>query len=301
MTTISKLRWLAASGACFLLLAAGLLVSCRTATLPVPPGVTKRTERVELTGKKVAVDIYLPAGVQPAPVVVVAHGFSRSRKNMAGWGGLLAANGFIAAVPDLPGFADYQRNSRAVTELLAWVQAGKLSSHPVATNGGAVVGFSLGGLATLLAAADDPNIRCWVGVDPVDQKHVGAKAAKSLRIPAVVLRAELSNWNWRGNARSFIKNAGGPLFALRVKNANHCDPEHPGNLLGKIACGEPDPARRDTFERYTLAALRNIFYGDDPALTTLMSATNDPRVADVVLRQGERFIPVKLIGAPERP
>lgn len=275
----------------FLLLAAVLLVSCRTATLPLPDGVAFRTERIKLAGKNVTVDFYLPSGAAPAPVVVVAHGFSRSRKNMAGWGGMFAASGFIAAVPDLPSWANYQKDARVVSDLLDYVRSGALGSPRAATNGGAVVGFSLGGLETLLAAAGNTNICCWVGVDPVDQKHDGAKAANTLRIPAVVLRAEISNWNWRGNARSLVKAANGPLFALKVNNATHCDPEHPGNLLGRIVCGKTEPSRRDVFEQYALAAVRSVCLGDAQALAVLQNATNDVRVSSVVVRNLGGFLP----------
>jgi hypothetical protein len=96
----------------------GLFTGCRTAVPRTPEGDVKSQLKVKLTGKEVAVDLYLPQGLKKAPVVVVAHGFSRSRSNMAGWGGLLASNGFIAAIPDLPSWSDHERNSVAIRELL---------------------------------------------------------------------------------------------------------------------------------------------------------------------------------------
>jgi dienelactone hydrolase len=40
-----------------------------------------------------------------------------------------------------------------------------------------LVGFSAGGLATLLAA-DDPRVRVWVGLDQVDVAGKGVAAAR---------------------------------------------------------------------------------------------------------------------------
>jgi dienelactone hydrolase len=105
------------------------------------------------SGKEVAVDFYLPQGLKKAPVVVVAHGFSRSRLNMAGWGGLLASNGFITAIPDLPAWSDHERNSQAIRELLDRINSKTLVTEPAPNGDGALMGFSMGGLCTLLAAA----------------------------------------------------------------------------------------------------------------------------------------------------
>ena len=93
--------------------------------LPLPPGVQKQTHQIALTGKPVKVDFYLPAARTSTRAVVIAHGFSRNRKTMAGWGAMLAAHGFLAVVPDAPTLADHSRNGRALVELLRGV-----STHP---------------------------------------------------------------------------------------------------------------------------------------------------------------------------
>lgn len=140
-------------------------------------------QRVKLTGKEVAVDFYLPEGLKQAPVVVVAHGFSRTRQNMSGWGGLLASNGFIVAIPDLPAWSDHQRNSQAIRKLLDRILSKSLVTEPVPNGNAALMGFSMGGLCTLLASATNDQVRCWLGLDPVDAGRMGAEAAKQLQIP----------------------------------------------------------------------------------------------------------------------
>jgi dienelactone hydrolase len=284
-------RWLTGLGLLFAFSGIALRFSCRTAPLPLPDGVTLRTERVELTGKNVAVDLYPPPSTNPTPVVVVAHGFTRSHKNMAGWGGLLAANGFIAAVPDLPTFTDYRRNSRAIAELLAVVQANTFRQQPVATERGALVGYSMGGLSVLLAAAGNTNVQCLVDIDAVNVAPAGWKAAATLHIPCAVLYDEVPPRNKNRDTRSIIPLLPGPLFALQVKRATHCDPEHPSNAFGEFVCGKTNSARRAVFQQYALAALRSFCFSDRQAGALLMAATNDSRVGSVVMRKTEEFYP----------
>ena len=149
---LALLGLLAMAGAAYYLL--------RVPGVPPPPGVTKRTEKITLVGRPVKVDFYLPSTPGPAPVVLIAHGFTRDRKTMAGWGGMLAARGFLAVVPDQPFWADYLRNGRALAELLAGVQAGKWNPPPKPGRNAALVGFSAGGLSTLVAAAGNTNVAC---------------------------------------------------------------------------------------------------------------------------------------------
>src|SRR5688572_20951778 len=63
---------------------------------PLPEGVDKHSQKLVLAGESLKVDFYLPREAMTAPVVVVAHGFSRNRRTMAGWGGLLAQQGYIS-------------------------------------------------------------------------------------------------------------------------------------------------------------------------------------------------------------
>ncbi len=267
----------------------GLLTGCGSPDLKTPVGIVKSEQRIKLTGKEVAVDFYLPLGVKKAPVVVVAHGFSRSRSNMAGWGSLLASNGFIALIPDLPAWADHDRNSRAVRELLDRVSSKALVTQPEPNGQGALMGFSMGGLCTLLAAATNSQVRCWVGLDPVDAGRKGATAAGGLNIPCAVLLAGPSRCNANGNAAQIVAALSGPFFTLRVRAATHADPEQPTDWLAELACGKADPKRHEIFERYAVAALKAACFGDAPSVATLAAATNEVAVKDVSIRSLQRF------------
>lgn len=258
-------------------------------TLPLPESVSLRTVKVRLTDKVVAVDCYLPTEALTAPVVVVAHGFSRNRQTMAGWGGLLAADGFIAVVPNLPAWADHPRNGHALAELLAAVTAEKLFQQPKPMGRAALVGFSAGGASSLLAAAGNPNVAGWVGLDPVGLGREVGQAAKTLDIPCFALRAEPAPWNASGNARQIFAALPGPALSLVVNGATHVDAEHPTSRAAEWACGRTDPARRAVFGRYLLASLRAALLGDELAFQQLATATNDLAVHEVEFRRPEAF------------
>lgn len=288
-----KRRWLISLGAA---LGVTLVAGCsalhdflHVPTWPLPEGVDKRSQQLVLAGKSVKVDFYLPRDVITAPVVVVAHGFSRNRKTMAGWGGLLAEQGFVAIAPDLPTWTDHERNGRAVAELLAEVQSGTFTQQPKPSGQAALVGFSAGGMATLLAAAGNTNVSCWVGLDPVGKGRETTQAAAQLDFPCFVLRAEPSRWNAHGNARQIFATLPGPAFSLVVNHASHVDAENPTSRAAEWACGESDPLRRDSFARYLLASLRVGLLHDEAALAQLLAATNDGAVHEVQFQKAEQF------------
>lgn len=272
-----------------ILVASGLYGLLRIPTVPLPSGIGKCTQEITLTSKPVKVDFYLALESASAPVVVVAHGFSRNRKTMAGWGSLLAKAGFLAVVPDLPSWADHARNGRALAELLAEVQSGKLLPQPRPSGPAALVGFSAGGLSTLLAAAGNTNVSCWVGLDPVGMGSKAIQSTESLAIPSFVLRAEPAPWNANGNAREIFAALPGPAFSLVVNNATHVDAEHPTSRAADWACGKSDPARRELFGRYLLASLRVGLLREEASFRQLLAATNDAAVREVMFRQPEAF------------
>ncbi len=79
--------------------------------------------RVQILSGTFDVDLYLPAIPGRAPLVIVAHGFWRSKAKMAQWGSHLAEHGFAVAVPTLPSWANHARNGRAIQELIDWIGA----------------------------------------------------------------------------------------------------------------------------------------------------------------------------------
>jgi dienelactone hydrolase len=213
-----------------------------------------------------------------APLVVVAHGFSRNKSSMADWGRCLSQAGFAAAVPTLPAWSDHARNGRAIRDLVDWLRTRADLKDRIDTGRVGLVGFSAGGLATLLAAADNPEVGVWVGLDPVDRNGQGAAAATRLKCPSLVLRAEPHSCNANGNAAGICRALTVANTCLLVVGATHTDAEWPTDELAEWVCGKSSPQRRRVFAEYAQAALRAVLLSDCTAAATLSRAKDDTRV-----------------------
>jgi dienelactone hydrolase len=272
------------------------LIARPTHALPEDPGslaFTTTTETTILAGKSVTYDLYAPDGPsQPAPIVVVGHGFQRTRANMADWGRELARRGHVAAVPGFPG-SDHAANGKIVAELLDWLvtasqQAGSPLAGRVDGSRRAAVGFSAGGLAALLAASQDPEIDVVVGLDPVDSSGLAAAAAAAIKAPVIFILGEPGSCNNNGNAASVFASLVAPRLSLRVKNATHCDAESPTGFLCELVCGAQDKARHLSFRRYAFAALDYLLRCDATMAPWLggASAKADTGITDIVVQAG---------------
>jgi dienelactone hydrolase len=212
------------------------------------------TIRVKFAAGASAVDIHCPDITALAPLVIVAHGFPRRRRNMSGWGRHLAMEGFVAAVPDLPAWSDHARNGRFISELNEYLCTAESSRWHIDPAQVGLVGFSAGGLASLLSAAGNPGLAIWVGLDPVDLNGLGVKAAPFLNCPALVLTAEPSACNAHGNARSIIA-ALRRCEHIQVTGARHVDAEWPTDWLAEAVCGRATDEKRSEFLLHATAAL----------------------------------------------
>lgn len=219
----------------------------------LPPDIRKETRRVDVRGENVAVDFYYrPDGVA-RPLAVVVHGFMANRQRMAHWGVILAREGFVVAVPTNPTYANNDRNAAAIVAL---VEGGRAGQWPISarTDGRAVlVGFSRGGLETILAAsALGDCVDAWIGLDPVDLNGKGKAAAARVRVPGLALLADPQPLNANGNARSMLDAYAGPLEVVAVPNSSHLDGESP-RRNGKFS----------EFERPVIRFLRSAFRSVD--------------------------------------
>jgi pimeloyl-ACP methyl ester carboxylesterase len=238
-----------------------MLMAATCTTAPrLAAGVVKQTQTVDCGGIPVKVDFYFRQDRLPCPGVVVAHGFSRSRRYMAGWGAVLVERGMVAAVLTQPYLAKHSRNAQAIVDL---AEAGRLGQWPAPLDGQiGLMGFSMGGLTTLTAAARmHPAVDAWVGLDPVDFEGRGAALAVKVTAPGLALLAEPAPFNRNGNGVAMVKGYGGSMTLWKVKGANHCDPESPTDLLGQLACGWVKPERQVLFRETTLAFLEEQLLG----------------------------------------
>jgi hypothetical protein len=200
-------------------------------------------------------------GDRPADVVL-AHGFLRDSDRMADLARALAGAGLTTVTLDLcnmrpwdGGHRDNALEMRRVAERLAM-------PRPI------YAGFSAGGLAALLAAADDPDTAGVLALDLVDQAGMGRQAAARLSRPVIGLFGDASSCNANLNGLDAVNGA--PLGeVVRIGGATHCDFESPTDGLCRLVCEpegrSPDAAaeRRAVIIRQSVEAAQRLV--DAPA------------------------------------
>jgi pimeloyl-ACP methyl ester carboxylesterase len=243
-----------------ILLAAAFVSGCAAmgAQIQSVPGARARSITIEVAGDATVVDLYSPEQTQPHAVVLLAHGFARSRSTLVVLGRELAGAGFAVVVPDLPHFADHAANARF---LQALAQVIKQSVNPELGLGGQRIifaGFSAGGGASLIAAASYGDALGWIGLDPVDASKTAAAAAPKLSAPAFVIRAPASACNAQSNFAEALGSL--PQLALdRLEpQASHCDFEAPTNAVCTLVCGPASAERQSAIRAAVIAAARAI-------------------------------------------
>ena len=164
----------------------------------------------------------------------------------------------MAVVPDLPSRADHGRNGRFISELRAYLLGDESWKKHIDPARVGLMGFSAGGLSSLLSAAHSPGLAIWVGLDPVDRDGLGVGVATMVQARAVVLTAEASVCNAHGNARDIVSAL--PLHDhFRVAGAVHADAEWPTSWLAEVVCGRSTDERRAEFQVRVTKALKEAF------------------------------------------
>jgi dienelactone hydrolase len=238
------------------------IVAAATATLaPAATSATATAAAVEtlvlaLDGHQVSLDVYPPSGPMRG-AAILSHGFTRSRTTLAGHAQALADAGVLVLTPDLPCTFDFRCNARALAALVGLLQAGGPIGPPVQRV--MLVGFSAGGLSSLLAAST-PGVVGFVGLDPFDRampgetERLGLAAARRLHTEALLLRAPAS----RCNAEAVAAPWGSVLPALwrdeLIAGASHCDFESPSDWMCRLACGDTQPSHQQRVRQALLDA-----------------------------------------------
>lgn len=234
--------------------AATMLATSATAEPAAPAAVQTQVHAVD--GHAVTLDVYAVAGPLHG-AAILSHGFTRSRRTLAGHAQALADVGVLALTPDLPCTFDFRCNARALAGLVGMLRAGGAFGAPVEKV--MLVGFSAGGLSSLLAA-DTPGVVGFVGLDPFDRtmpgetERLGLAAASRLRTEVLLLRAPPSRCNADAVAAPWATTL--PLLWRDglIVGASHCDFESPTDWMCRLACGDADPARQQLVRQGLLEA-----------------------------------------------
>jgi pimeloyl-ACP methyl ester carboxylesterase len=206
------------------------------AELDVNPVQVERGEIASVSGCNNGYTRYRPAHAAPDLAVMIVPGFMRDRSRMRGWAEALAERGLTAVTMDFCQPTAFDgRHAENARDMIAVREALGLPSIVYA-------GHSAGGLASLLAAADDPAVRAIVLFDPVDFADLAEPAAARVSVPALVLLGRPGICNLRGNIRPALPHLA-RATVVEVDAATHCDFEWPGSALCRIACDLGGPGR----------------------------------------------------------
>jgi len=235
--------------------AAAAVLAMAAAAAPLAPSAVQ-TQVLAIDGHRLTLDVY-PAAGPLRGAAILSHGFTRSRRTLAGHAKALADAGVLAVTPDLPCTFDFRCNARALAALVGSLRAGGPFGAPVESV--LLVGFSAGALSSLLAA-DTPGVVGFIGLDPFDRtmpgetERLGLAAAGRLRTETLLLRGPPS----RCNAEAVAAPWGTVLPTLwrddLIAGASHCDFESPTDWVCRLACGDADTARQQQVRQGLLDA-----------------------------------------------
>lgn len=217
------------------------------------PAMVNAVEPVDfhVAARRFDADLFRPS-VAPRGTVVLAHGFLRDRQSLGALAVELADRGVLVVVPDLPFLADPVGNAAALSAIVIDIRSGRFGPVPART---VLIGYSAGGLASLLAAARTPGITGWIGLDPVDRDGEGLHVAARVSAPAVILRAAPHACNAWANSHSWGSFLPRLSRDVLVDAATHCDFENPGDPVCSAVCGAPDPQRQAAIRAEVAAAV----------------------------------------------
>ncbi|MGD1982437.1 MAG: alpha/beta hydrolase [Chromatiaceae bacterium] len=164
--------------------------------------------------------------------VILAHGFLRDSDRMVDLARALADVGLTTVTLDLCNMRPWNGSHRDNAVEMRRVADRLAGPRPI------YAGFSAGGLAALLAAAEDPDAAGVLALDLVDQAGMGRQAAAQLSMPVIGLFGDASGCNANLNGLDAVNGAPRGRV-VRIGGATHCDFESPTDGLCRLVC-EPD-------------------------------------------------------------
>ncbi|MBI1286657.1 MAG: hypothetical protein GC178_03675 [Flavobacteriales bacterium] len=165
------------------------------------------------------------------PLVVVGHGFSMAVSAYQNWWEEFVPKGYIFVLPTTEGglftvsHGDFGMDLAFVAEQM---QAANTNSNSAfygkVKPRTAIMGHSMGGGATILAAANNTNIDCIVGLAPAETTPSAASAGANVSVPALILHGNQDQVTPEADHALLIYNglASSCKYYARLTEGCHC-------------------------------------------------------------------------------
>ncbi len=213
------------------------------------------------TGCEVVYTYVRPVNYSDDVLIVLGHGFMRSKKRMADLAQHLVSWGLPVANVEFCNTKLWAGNHALNGEDMVAV-ARRLNADRIL-----YTGFSAGGLAALTAAEKDEKAIALFGLDMVDHKGLGQKTAPQLPIPFYGLAAAPSICNADRNGLNCYAKAD-ESKVIEIDDATHCHFEFPFDSKCTIACGKGEKRFRREEIQQTILGLTTAYFlwqsGIDP-------------------------------------
>lgn len=202
------------------------------ARAPAPAQATRSGAVESSTGCQLRYRLYPPAEPAADGLIVLGHGFLRSKERMDGLARALAKAGMATAAMDYcnarPWDGGHYQNGLDMRAVASALGAERI----------VYAGFSAGALAALVAGREDPRSVGVLALDLVDDRDLGLRTVDGLDIPLIGIMGEPTACNAQGNGIPvFHRNGLGRVQVLQ--GAGHCDFESPTNWLCETLCERP--------------------------------------------------------------
>ena len=204
------------------------------------------------TGCKTLYTYHQPRDASRGVLVVLGHGFMRSRKRMAYLARHLASWGLPVVNVEFCNSklwaGNHDRNGADMVAVARSLHPGK----------NIYMGFSAGGLAAMVAADLDKNTLAFFGLDMVDNQGLGEKLAPNLGFPFYGLIAAPSVCNAQNNGMSAYALAPN-AFVIIIEDSSHCHFEFPVDTKCSIVCGRGEEKFSTDIIQQTILGLTTAF------------------------------------------
>lgn len=191
--------------------------------------------------REVEAILFLPQGEGPFPLIVLSPGFLLSERNYQKIGRHLAEQGFSVALLNFR-YSIFSSDHRVLVQDLLFSIQGLLGLEKRLDHQKiGLLGHSLGGKISILAASEDPRVKALAALDPVDAGPPGQSPSErfpmardrldKVQIPMLLIGAELGGKVRVGspcapeeaNFERIWEKAQGPAWAINQLGAGHMD------------------------------------------------------------------------------